>query len=173
MYIYVSACRTRPYVCTIPYYDREYIVAIVFRYETFEKDPVKYEQYRKAAVLAFIDLVNKNHGTFTSDNAAKGELAVKPLDETRVMEVTLMVVGAGRGPLVRSSLLASREVSELVKTATNDTLQIKLTVFAVEKVCVLLYLVISNCVLLFFFLIYQLNYEESKCGGHAARSCAS
>jgi len=65
-------------------------------YETFEKDPVKYRQYELAIEAALLDL------------PAEGP-------------VTLMVVGAGRGPLVRAALRAS-------ETAKRD-----LRVFAVEK----------------------------------------
>jgi len=101
-------------------------------YETFEKDPVKYEQYRKAVALALIDLVNAKHAPDIS-LAQPGQLVVAPSREARELCVTLMVVGAGRGPLVRASLMATREVSESLKELTKNTLTINLTVFAVEK----------------------------------------
>jgi len=47
-------------------------------YETFEKDPVKYKLYKKAVKQVVLDRLN-------TDNPVK----------------TVMVLGAGRGPLVR------------------------------------------------------------------------
>lgn len=82
-------------------------------------------------VLALIDLVNKKQGTYTELGGGQLKISEQP---PQVMEVTLMVVGAGRGPLVRASLVANREVSELLKVASNDTVRVNLTVFAVEKV---------------------------------------
>ncbi|KAF8685978.1 hypothetical protein HU200_043904 [Digitaria exilis] len=70
-------------------------------YETFEKDVVKYTQYQRAVAKALIDRV--------SDDA---------VSTTRTV---LMVVGAGRGPLVRASLQAAEETGR------------KLKVYAVEK----------------------------------------
>ncbi|KAI7901883.1 PRMT5 arginine-N-methyltransferase-domain-containing protein [Cokeromyces recurvatus] len=68
-------------------------------YEVFEKDPVKYQQYEKAVYKALLDRVE--HG---SDYVT-----------------TIMVVGAGRGPLVNCCLRAS-EKSER-----------KVHIFALEK----------------------------------------
>ncbi|XP_062224110.1 protein arginine N-methyltransferase 5-like isoform X3 [Phragmites australis] len=70
-------------------------------YETFEKDAVKYTQYQRAIAKALVDRV--------SDDA---------IARTRTV---LMVVGAGRGPLVRASLQAAEETGR------------KLKVYAVEK----------------------------------------
>jgi len=56
-------------------------------YEVFEKDPVKYEWYEKAIALALTDL--------------RSQLGESP-------EITIAVVGAGRGPLVTRALSASR-----------------------------------------------------------------
>jgi protein arginine N-methyltransferase 5 len=70
-------------------------------YETFEKDTVKYIQYERAVSKALLDRI---------------------LDEEASMKTTvLMVVGAGRGPLVRASLQAAEETGR------------KLKVYAVEK----------------------------------------
>ena len=68
-------------------------------YETFEKDPVKYAQYELAVHKALLD---RTAG-----------------DETKV--TVLMVVGAGRGPLVRASLRAGKSANR------------PLRVYAVEK----------------------------------------
>nr|XP_006816923.1 PREDICTED: protein arginine N-methyltransferase 5-like [Saccoglossus kowalevskii] len=70
-------------------------------YEIFEKDPIKYSQYEKAIYYALLDRV--------------------PAEEKAETTVTVMVLGAGRGPLVRASLNA----------ATKADRQIK--VYAVEK----------------------------------------
>ncbi|XP_047327783.1 protein arginine N-methyltransferase 1.5 [Impatiens glandulifera] len=70
-------------------------------YETFEKDTVKYTQYQKAVAKALLDRV--------------------PDEDTSTVTTVLMVVGAGRGPLVRASLQAAEETGR------------KLKVYAVEK----------------------------------------
>lgn len=65
-------------------------------YETFEKDPVKYARYEDAVAAA---------------------LAETPQEKVSVV----MVVGAGRGPLVRASLQAAGRAGRRVR------------VYAVEK----------------------------------------
>lgn len=65
-------------------------------YEVFEQDPVKYAKYELAVYRALQDM----EGT---------------------QEVLLMVVGAGRGPLVRASLNAAKKAGRRIK------------IFAVEK----------------------------------------
>uniref|UniRef100_A0A090XB37 Protein arginine N-methyltransferase 5 n=1 Tax=Ixodes ricinus TaxID=34613 RepID=A0A090XB37_IXORI len=69
-------------------------------YEVFEKDPVKYTEYQRAMYLALMD---------------KGEVVGEST------EITLMVVGAGRGPLVRAALSAAELAHQRVK------------VYAIEK----------------------------------------
>jgi hypothetical protein len=57
-------------------------------YEVFEKDPVKYVNYERAVYLALLDLKKQpGRGSET---------------------FCVMVVGAGRGPLVRATLNASK-----------------------------------------------------------------
>ncbi|KAL9259330.1 arginine N-methyltransferase 1.5-like protein [Drosera capensis] len=70
-------------------------------YETFEKDTVKYVQYKRAIAKVLLDRV--------PDDLVSSETSV------------LMVVGAGRGPLVRAALQAAEETGR------------KLRVYAVEK----------------------------------------
>ncbi|GAV63636.1 PRMT5 domain-containing protein [Cephalotus follicularis] len=70
-------------------------------YETFEKDTMKYIQYQRAICKALLDRV--------------------PDEEASTFDIVLMVVGAGRGPLVRASLQAAEETGR------------KLKVYAVEK----------------------------------------
>jgi len=69
-------------------------------YETFEKDPIKYQQYQLAVKLALLDRVP---------------------EAERSSKITVMVVGAGRGPLVQCALEAAKEAGCKVK------------MFAVEK----------------------------------------
>ena len=61
--------------------------------ETFEKDPIKYVRYEEAIKLALLDL--KERDTFQD------------------VDVVVMVVGAGRGPLVKATIKASKESGEL------------------------------------------------------------
>ncbi|XP_067052038.1 protein arginine N-methyltransferase 5-like [Acropora muricata] len=70
-------------------------------YEIFERDPVKYSQYQKAVHKALVDRV--------------------PEDKKDSVVTVVMVVGAGRGPLVRASLTAAEESGRKVR------------VYAVEK----------------------------------------
>ncbi|KAG2236581.1 hypothetical protein INT48_000135 [Thamnidium elegans] len=56
-------------------------------YEVFEKDPIKYQQYEKAVYKALLDRVEHDSDYVT----------------------TIMVVGAGRGPLVNCCLRASEK----------------------------------------------------------------
>ncbi|KAJ7518054.1 hypothetical protein O6H91_21G052500 [Diphasiastrum complanatum] len=70
-------------------------------YETFEKDSTKYSQYQKAVHAALLDRVSESEASTTI--------------------IVLMVVGAGRGPLVRASLKAAEEARR------------QLRVYAVEK----------------------------------------
>lgn len=70
-------------------------------YETFEADPAKYILYQKAIEQALLDMV--------------------PDSEKETKRLVLMVVGAGRGPLIRASLNASKNTGR------------KLKILAVEK----------------------------------------
>eukprot|EP00850_Spirogloea_muscicola_P017646 SM000154S01381 [mRNA] locus=s154:56254:62451:- [translate_table: standard] len=70
-------------------------------YETFEKDAKKYSQYQQAVHQALLDKVSDADSANTT--------------------LVLMVVGAGRGPLVRASLAAAEEAQRLLK------------IYAVEK----------------------------------------
>ena len=70
-------------------------------YEIFEKDPVKYTRYQEAVYRALLDKV--------------------PDAEKNSTTVVVMVLGAGRGPLVTASLKAA------------DQAERKVNVYAVEK----------------------------------------
>jgi len=64
-------------------------------YEVFEKDPVKYAQYEKAVYHALLDRV--------------------PEEKKDKITSVVMVVGAGRGPLVRASFQAAKKADRKVK----------------------------------------------------------
>ncbi|CAN7990973.1 unnamed protein product [Ixodes hexagonus] len=68
-------------------------------YEIFEKDPVKYTEYQKAIYMALMDRK----------------------EEFENSEIVLMVLGAGRGPLVRAALNAAEAADQKIK------------VYAIEK----------------------------------------
>ncbi|CAN8024145.1 unnamed protein product [Ixodes persulcatus] len=62
-------------------------------YEIFEKDPVKYTEYQKAIYMALTDRK----------------------EEFGSSEIVLMVLGAGRGPLVRAALNAAEAADQKIK----------------------------------------------------------
>ncbi|KAJ9601448.1 hypothetical protein L9F63_000396, partial [Diploptera punctata] len=70
-------------------------------YEVFEKDPVKYNEYQRAIYSALLDKI--------------------PFEEKEAKVLIVMVVGAGRGPLVRAALNAAQKAHR------------KIRVYAVEK----------------------------------------
>uniref|UniRef100_A0A4W5RVR8 Protein arginine N-methyltransferase 5 n=1 Tax=Hucho hucho TaxID=62062 RepID=A0A4W5RVR8_9TELE len=70
-------------------------------YEVFEKDPIKYSQYQQAVYKCLLDRV--------------------PEEQKETNTQVLMVLGAGRGPLVNASLRAAKQADR------------KLRIYAVEK----------------------------------------
>ena len=62
-------------------------------YEVFEKDPIKYERYEQASALALKDLMAVVGGR----------------------QIVVMVVGAGRGPLVKCAMQAAKQVGADIK----------------------------------------------------------
>ena len=68
-------------------------------YEVFEKDPVKYQEYQNAIYLALIDKI--------------------PQEEIKTKTVLVMVLGAGRGPLVRAALKAAQRSGRKIKVINN------------------------------------------------------
>lgn len=64
-------------------------------YEVFEKDPIKYQEYERAIHDALIDRV--------------------PKEKKDEQTVVVMVVGAGRGPLVRRALVAASQAERNIK----------------------------------------------------------
>ena len=76
-----------------------------YTYETFEKDPTKYLQYEKAIGKA---LLHFHHQHQRNDMIlSNGTSSVTP--------VKVMVVGAGRGPLISATLSASNQFEVPVK----------------------------------------------------------
>ncbi|XP_041974172.1 protein arginine N-methyltransferase 5 [Aricia agestis] len=111
-----------------------------YTYNVFEKDPVKYDQYQKAIAKALVDLQKKAiakalidfHSKRKSDNTENSsedssiintnvDKSVTPKQDPEDGTVTVMVLGAGRGPLVRATLNAA------------DITNSKVKVIAVEK----------------------------------------
>lgn len=76
-------------------------------YETFEKDPVKYRNYGLAVEYALLDGLEENK--FSSSSVVSSNVDL--------YEVTILVVGAGRGPLVRESISAVSRVSASLNDA--------------------------------------------------------
>lgn len=72
-----------------------------FTYEVFEKDPIKYNRYQEAVYEALLDRVSA--------------------EQAKSVITTIMVVGAGRGPLVTASIAAAQAADREIK------------VFVVEK----------------------------------------
>lgn len=97
-------------------------------YETFESDPVKYQMYRAAIELALRDGMHLKRFNISSKN---------------VIEITILVVGAGRGPLVKMCLEAVSKINKyLVSDCLNNEIesniirtvsQVKPLVIAIEK----------------------------------------
>nr|XP_033340412.1 protein arginine N-methyltransferase 5 [Megalopta genalis]XP_033340413.1 protein arginine N-methyltransferase 5 [Megalopta genalis] len=87
-------------------------------YEIFEKDPFKYTQYQTAIYEAILGIVNDSPDT-TDDEDRK---------------IVIMVVGAGRGPLVFASLNAAEMANQKVKVyAVEKNPNAVLTLQALER----------------------------------------
>ncbi len=108
----------------------------------FEKDPVKYVNYRKAIELALLD--GLEYKWFHKE------------DEGEIVHVTIMVVGAGRGPLIQASLSAVDDVNSSLKGVKS----IQVVIIAVEKnSCAVSYL--RSC--LFSQAKWQTNVSIIQC----------
>jgi protein arginine N-methyltransferase 5 len=83
-------------------------------YEIFEKDPIKYVQYEKAIYQALIDRYDQKQSVLVDFRNAKMRLIW-------YFSRIIMVVGAGRGPLVNRALEAA------------DRAKYKVHIYAVEK----------------------------------------
>ncbi|GFS41996.1 SHK1 binding protein 1 [Actinidia rufa] len=89
-------------------------------YETFEKDTVKYIQYQRAISKALLDRISDEEASSKTTLMVHSGWKGYGSFCSHVQQV-LMVVGAGRGPLVRASLQAAEQTGR------------KLKVYAVEK----------------------------------------
>ena len=87
-------------------------------YETFEKDPVKYKRYGEAIENALIDGMRGNMFTYST------------LEMKDFYEVTILVVGAGRGPLVNEAIGAVARASASLKTPRTA---LHANIIAIEK----------------------------------------
>jgi len=113
-------------------------------YETFEKDPVKYRNYQVAVELCLRD---KSLRLLKNKNALQpnSSLPFEPLTVEEKIKfgngfthlVTILVVGAGRGPLIRASLAAveaiNRQQHQSVPQSMQPSILLKAHVIAIEK----------------------------------------
>lgn len=76
-------------------------------YEVFERDPVKYQQYEDAIHKAILDLAPKKKAA-----AAAADKPAKPL--------VVMIVGAGRGPIVEAAMRAEQRAKTPIKLYALD-----------------------------------------------------
>ncbi|KAL7520424.1 hypothetical protein ACHAWX_005149 [Stephanocyclus meneghinianus] len=115
-------------------------------YETFEKDPVKYKRYGEAIALALEDGIDQERfeylgsTTTTSGQLKKMVRTAQGDDDDELFDdvdadyayggetvhvdihrVTILVVGAGRGPLVKEAIDAVSRVSATWINKTSDT----------------------------------------------------
>ncbi|CAH0722432.1 unnamed protein product, partial [Brenthis ino] len=101
-------------------------------YNVFEKDPVKYDQYQKAIAKALNDIQKKRkekdsdipkNDAYIINTKSEEKCKVSEGDVIKESDkpITVMVLGAGRGPLVRATLNAA------------DITQTNVKVIAVEK----------------------------------------
>lgn len=121
-------------------------------YETFEKDPVKYSNYGEAIELALLDGLARGaypaiKSVFTSLGRLKetSESLRERLEEASchrdlgaiaeidVKEVTILVVGAGRGPLVREAIAAVDRVTSISLLGTEGNVALHAKIIAIEK----------------------------------------
>lgn len=89
-------------------------------YEVFEQDPIKYKQYQYATQTCIEDIIYYNTTTISS-SSSNGFLRLQ--DDT----IIVLVVGAGRGPLVSACCRAYRIVK------MNKERIPKLKIYAIEK----------------------------------------
>nr|XP_034196482.1 protein arginine N-methyltransferase 5 isoform X2 [Osmia lignaria] len=83
-------------------------------YEIFEKDPVKYTQYQTAIYQAILKIMST--------------------EEDKSRKIIIMVVGAGRGPLVHASLNAAEMANQQIKVyAVEKNPNAVLTLQALER----------------------------------------
>jgi len=90
-------------------------------YETFERDPVKYERYRRAIELVLQDKISLGHLEKHTVNPVKSETNGNVTEDRGddIYHIDILVVGAGRGPLVQVSLETVHAVNEANKQGNN------------------------------------------------------
>ncbi|CAG9783121.1 unnamed protein product [Diatraea saccharalis] len=90
-------------------------------YNVFEKDPIKYDQYQKAIAKALLALqknpiLNLEQKTVIGNCILKNEqIDQSDCNSDDKSTITVMVLGAGRGPLVRATLNAADITNSKVK----------------------------------------------------------
>ena len=92
-------------------------------YETFEEDQPKYQQYQLAVTSWLLDVA-----------AEPSLLPSRAINEHGAMELYVVVLGAGRGPLVDAVLAAMETVNRALARNTRSAVQSpELNVIALEK----------------------------------------
>lgn len=94
-------------------------------YEVFERDPVKYVRYREAIEYALDDKIKLQQLRLGKDAFAN----------TTFVYPTILVVGAGRGPLVKASIDAITNINKKYRQGKGDipAYAIRPKIVAVEK----------------------------------------
>eukprot|EP01025_Chloroclados_australasicus_P058909 TRINITY_DN7441_c1_g1_i1.p1 TRINITY_DN7441_c1_g1~~TRINITY_DN7441_c1_g1_i1.p1 ORF type:complete len:712 (+),score=86.01 TRINITY_DN7441_c1_g1_i1:180-2315(+) len=91
-------------------------------YETFERDRIKYDLYERAIHNALKDMKEQRKQAADKLQNQIGQDQFQQVQAVQQQQdIVIMVVGAGRGPLVRASLNAAEKVG------------VKIRVYAVEK----------------------------------------
>lgn len=95
-------------------------------YEVFERDPVKYQQYEDAIYKAIIDLAPKKVAAIAagaekkSDAPAAGASSSNTPPASKTSQLVVMIVGAGRGPIVEAAMRAEKKAKILIKLYALD-----------------------------------------------------
>jgi protein arginine N-methyltransferase 5 len=86
-------------------------------YEVFERDPIKYQQYEDAIFKAIVDLTAQLSLSNASSSATTSTATSSA--NTKKM-LTVMIVGAGRGPIVEAAMRAEARAKTHIKLYALD-----------------------------------------------------
>lgn len=86
-------------------------------YELFETDTGKYAQYEKALALAFTHF--RLHGRFFPDSQPPVAVPADVIMESE-HEISILVVGAGRGPLVKAAFAAAKKTGSKIRVVAME-----------------------------------------------------
>jgi PRMT5 arginine-N-methyltransferase/PRMT5 oligomerisation domain/PRMT5 TIM barrel domain len=112
-----------------------------YTYEIFEHDPVKYVQYEQAIYHTMYDYYTQQYGSLsavpttiqvTNDISSLSTLSTSSGGMITFIPYIVLVVGAGRGPLVTCTMNAYNAVLDKINKSTKG-LPLQLYIYAVEK----------------------------------------